>query len=87
MFSRVCCATGWTWDYVGEYLTLPRLLALCERWKMVPPVDESVAIYLGIKPAGVSDAVKRTPLKALTNADIVLGTKSDARAIQWKAVH
>lgn len=43
MYARVCCATGWTWDYVGGEMTLPRLYALLAYWKTTPPLDVSVA--------------------------------------------
>lgn len=51
MYARLCSATGWTWEYVGQCVTLPRLHAFLEYWRSVPPVAESVAAYLGVKPA------------------------------------
>lgn len=35
--SQVITHTGWTWEYVGEYLTLPRLQALTKYWSKNPP--------------------------------------------------
>ncbi len=49
MYARVACATGWTWEYIGQCMTLPRLYAMQDYWKGAPPVHESVAAYLGIK--------------------------------------
>ncbi len=45
----MCCATGWTWEYVGREMTLPRLQAFYRYWKIAPPVIESAAaIAIGI---------------------------------------
>lgn len=50
MYAYIAAATGWTWEYIGERLTLPRLYALYAHWRKFPPVAVSVALYLGIKP-------------------------------------
>lgn len=50
IYARVITATGWTWDYIDEYLTLPRLNALGKHWQDFPPVNETVAAFVGIKP-------------------------------------
>lgn len=49
MYARLCSATGWSWEYVGESVTLPRLYAFLDYWKTAPPVAESVAAFIGIK--------------------------------------
>lgn len=49
--AYVCAATGWTWDYVGEHMTLPRLYAMFEHWGRYPPAHISAALFAGIKPA------------------------------------
>lgn len=41
-------ALGWTWEYIDDCLTLPRLSALERHWRTAPPVHESVAAFLGI---------------------------------------
>lgn len=41
--------TGWTWDYVENNITMPRLRALHEEWQRHPPLPIMVAAYLGIK--------------------------------------
>lgn len=43
-------STGWTWDHCEDELTWFRITALYEEWQSRPPVHESVAAYLGIKP-------------------------------------
>ena len=50
MFAYVCAATGWTWEYVGECLTLPRLTSLIEHWNRYPPVAVTAAAFAGYKP-------------------------------------
>ncbi|MGH7750034.1 MAG: hypothetical protein ACREQ5_35490 [Candidatus Dormibacteria bacterium] len=51
MFAYVCAATGWTWDYIGEHMTLPRLYALWEHWATYPPMHITAARFAGVKPA------------------------------------
>ena len=41
--------TGWTWDYIEDNLTLPRVYALMNYWGKHPPLHVMVAAYLGIK--------------------------------------
>jgi hypothetical protein len=41
--------TGWTWEYINEYMTLPRLYAMDSYWESRPPTHMMVAAYLGIK--------------------------------------
>jgi hypothetical protein len=41
---------GWTWEYVDECMTLPRLDSLSNYWSDHPPVHKMIAAYLGIKP-------------------------------------
>jgi hypothetical protein len=40
---------GWTWEYVDDEMTLPRLHAIFRQWKRFPPVHIMVANYLGYK--------------------------------------
>lgn len=42
--------TGWTWDYVEETLTIPRLKSLQSEWQKHPPVPLLLAAVYGIKP-------------------------------------
>lgn len=42
--------TGWTWDYVEDNITMPRLRALHEEWRRCPPLPIMVAAWLGIMP-------------------------------------
>ncbi len=52
--------TGWTWEYLGQHLTLPRLYEMQRYWEQHPPVGDLVAAYLGYegKATGTS---KRPP--------------------------
>jgi len=34
---------GWTWEYIDEEMTIPRLEALYRQWDKVPPLSVSVA--------------------------------------------
>jgi hypothetical protein len=54
--------TGWTWDYVENHITIPRLKALHKEWQRHPPLALMVAGYLGIKPkeeGSVEELVER----------------------------
>jgi hypothetical protein len=69
---------GWTWEYIGECMTLPRLAAMSEHWKQYPPVHKAVAAYLGIKPA------PKTNVVPITNADLTRDMHVDTRKIKWQ---
>jgi len=83
MYARVCDATGWTWDYVGEFLTLPRLRALVKRWNEFPPVSESVAALLG-KPTHQSQPAANQ--HRITNADVVKDMRVRPQDLKWTAI-
>lgn len=58
----MCVSTGWTWDYVADHVTLPRLEALSRVWASRPSVADSVAMVLrafGWKPAPRRSKAKR----------------------------
>jgi hypothetical protein len=67
MYAYVAAATGWTWEYIGEQLTLPRLYALMDHWKRYPPAHVTAALFAGIKPA---DEQSRAEVEAETDAFI-----------------
>ncbi len=46
MYGLIITATGWTWEYVDENMTMPRLEELREYWTETPPVHVCVAAYL-----------------------------------------
>ena len=48
MYASVAAATGWTWEYIGQCLTLPRLRALDEHWRKYPPVHITLALFAGV---------------------------------------
>lgn len=50
--------TGWTWEYVDEQLTLPRVLALTGYWRRVPPLAEMFAGFAGYTPPPDADAAE-----------------------------
>lgn len=50
LYGHIIACTGWTWDYIGEHMTLDRLGALTKYWNSHPPMHLMVAAYLGIKP-------------------------------------
>ena len=47
-------ATGWNWEYIDDYMTMPRFQKLTRYWLKFPPQHLSLASIksaLGIKPA------------------------------------
>jgi hypothetical protein len=61
---------GWTWEYIDEYVTVPRLLEMAEYWRQVPPLQEAFAGFIGFKPASTptqeddSDALMKDLMSA-----------------------
>jgi hypothetical protein len=81
VYARVAAATGWSFEYIGSFLTLPRLASLYRYWREAPPVAESVAAFLGIR---TTDASPRSEsAQPLTNAEVVRGTRADPRLAKW----
>lgn len=39
--------TGWTWEYIDNHMTIPRLSAMTRYWNQNPPVHVLVAEYMG----------------------------------------
>lgn len=79
MYAYVAAATGWTWEYIGQCLTLPRLFALNRVWKKYPPVAVTAALFAGIKGDD-------PPAKLITHADIAKATTADPRKLKWITV-
>jgi len=54
VYASLITDTGWTWDYIDEYMTLPRAEALGRLWATRPPLARAVvaiAAALGVVPA------------------------------------
>jgi hypothetical protein len=47
VYADVAASTGWTWEYIGQCLTLPRLEAMYAHWRRFPPVHVSAALFAG----------------------------------------
>lgn len=43
MYALLVTATGWTWEYVDEYMTLPRFRELTDYWLRFPPPHLSLS--------------------------------------------
>lgn len=52
---------GWEWEYIDEYMTVPRLEALHKYWKQAPPLAEAFAAFVGIEstPEGTPEDLMR----------------------------
>ena len=66
IYCHLITCFGWTWRYIDEEMTLPRLDAFTEYWKSNPPMHQMVATYLGYK-----SAEKKEPEKDMTLADLM----------------
>ena len=47
LYGLVICETGWTWEYVDERMTLPRLRDFIDHWKNAPPLRVALGAVLG----------------------------------------
>lgn len=74
LFAYVIAATGWTWEYIGERLTLPRLYALQKHWATYPPTHIMAAMWCGYKePEKVSVAdVQATTAMAVSEMPVMV---------------
>jgi len=61
----LCMGFGWTWEYVDEFMTLPRLRGILHYWAKQPPLHLMVGWYLGI--GGKDQGVKKA--QDLTEAE------------------
>lgn len=46
---------GWTWEYIDDYMTLPRLEAINEYYNVIPPLQvcvAGIAVALGMEMPG-----------------------------------
>lgn len=60
---------GWSWEYVDEEMTLPRLYAIWKQWKRSPPMHVMIAAYLGhLKPEADSTNQPTGPLDSMFDA-------------------
>ena len=70
LYARVISLTGWTWEYVGQHLTLPRLYEMQRYWEQHPPVGDLVAAYLGYQaPKHPKPQTENRPLWLARGAD------------------
>jgi hypothetical protein len=71
MYSHIIQATGWSWEYVRDHMTLPRLAEMNKYWASFPPVHISAGrIYhaiTGTKPTPLSSAAEAEPVKDLND--------------------
>jgi hypothetical protein len=47
LYSHLIACTGWTWEYIDDHMTIPRLSAMTRYWNQNPPVHVLVAGYIG----------------------------------------
>lgn len=70
-------ACGYTWEYVDNFMTIPKLAALKEFWKLVPPLPvtlAAIARVLGVDFTKSDDSKKLDELKSLA-AHVNAGAK------------
>lgn len=65
-------ATGWTWDYVDQRVTLPQAEALARFWETIPPAAlqlKRISLALGIAPdKKVNTSTPKTADEAIRQA-------------------
>jgi len=48
LYCHIIACTGWTWEYIDDHMTIPRLLLMNDYWQQSPPLHTMVAAYFGI---------------------------------------
>lgn len=48
--------TGWSWEYIDDYMTIPRFIEMTAYWKSWPPTHQLVASFVGYKDGGGSSS-------------------------------
>lgn len=65
-------ATGWTWNYVDQHVTLPQVEAMSRFWETIPPAAlqlKRISLALGIAPEKtVKTSAPKTADEALHQA-------------------
>lgn len=72
MIAHVAISGGWTLDYVGDHIDLPRLTTLSKYWVKHPPIHILMAAYTGYKapePAKVITQAEQDQMLAQLIAD------------------
>lgn len=59
-------ATGWTWEYVGEHMDIPRLRKMQHYWEENPPLHVLVASYMGV-------GVRKDKKQSSAGAEMIIG--------------
>lgn len=49
MYAHLIACTGWTWEYIDDFMTVPRMTEMTQYWKGSPPLHLMVAAYFGIE--------------------------------------
>ena len=78
LYALMCLETGWSWEYVDEEMTLPRLDGFVKLWKQTPPIRTMLAALgsaLGMEPNAGSTPKRNRPdlgayLEGLASAGI-----------------
>jgi hypothetical protein len=59
LYTKIATCFGWTWEYIDEFVTVPRL----KRWRSTggvhPPLQELFAAFVGYKAPATRTRPKR----------------------------
>lgn len=47
-YSHIIACTGWTWEYIDDFMTLPRFDAMQKYWRNNPPVHILLRDFFGV---------------------------------------
>ncbi len=62
---------GYSFEYIDQFMTLPRVMEIQNYWRKHPPVHVMIAAYLGIKPEAESKS------ETLSEADYIESLKQN----------
>ena len=69
LYAWIVCQTGWTWETVRWEMDFPRLDALTEQWRTLPPVHYELArigAHFGVPRPEPLSSTNTTPPKDAT---------------------
>lgn len=75
IYSELIMVTGWTWEYIDDQMTLPRLYGLYEYWRDHPPLHALVAAFLGVKPSPKPESKQENTLDQMIGDFAIAGMR------------
>jgi hypothetical protein len=83
-YAYIIAGTGWTWEYIDEFMTLPRLNAMRKVWDQYPPVNVTAALFAGIKTERAATPMREAAnAPTISNREVVADKPLPSYAVKW----